>query len=1008
VCVFFFFFFFPAKCFFKKKKRFFIFLFFLKMKMHKTIKNIVAIAKERMKAERKGDGEDGDAISEEETSLWHVCAKFLALAPQLSEYRVGGIWQQTLATMDDDDEEEEEEEEEEDFKQKDVANNDDDESFCLGAMLRAEQISYGQFFDALKKILPLLQLSKEFKECVRQLEDHFVIVSILWRKYCELYVHFVCDDATKKTTTKDDEREHQKEKQVGDDDDDDALACVGHDINALVARLKASDSLFKFGWHLFVYIKATLELDDAKNLLSGWYLLLCSLNYLMVHSSAARRGDQLRGDENRVRALQALVNDPQCHCEGIIDEVTRLDADVFAPVVQSLARNGCLQPCSCGDAQCLDDRLVLDRNVANLTAQYRRVAPIVDEHAFLESSQRFDFAGSASGVSSRSRGFFGLHTPQARTPTSRLSSSSSASSSSSLLPPPPTPMSEARVTISWLKKSLASGGETFPSDTLVAEMERAGATVRQSIEVRLDELTAFADAAQLRSRRQWVSKLYYKTLCDMIGAEKERLAKSGRQANFEALLRNDTFHRAMIACCIELVAYCFKLPKYASPYAVRLCQFHPFELPKLLDSIVRHLPGLPDAGRRHLNEVERNVLLAGGWERRSPVFALVVEPGARPHLLAKFVPGAAAAAPNPSAADNQRFFALELFFRKVFRLAEARVRALVGVPLNLSAPVVAKVLESLHRVVILHTDLLRDRHLDQIIMCTVFGVCRANLTMQPELGRTTFMAIVDRYRELYKDATRVFTQIPLSDDAQFPPLGNIIHFHNSVFVPQVNALLRQHATVVATLQRTASGSALPSLVPPKSPLLRNAHVFVSPMKAHPFSRPPRSPAPSPSTMAPTMPAAAATATTATTMRSPASRKRASAGGSLRVISAGASPPLTHAAALDKADRPDASPVITTFIGKSPRAKYVELNQNVNRFDNTKRRRRLDFNPNEDEDEEEHANIGGIVSTLSKRKQEIDAIDDDDEERHVSKRQRTSRSVAANALQSLSSSGSSSE
>jgi retinoblastoma-like protein 1 len=97
-------------------------------------------------------------------------------------------------------------------------------------------------------------------------------------------------------------------------------------------------------------------------------------------------------------------------------------------------------------------------------------------------------------------------------------------------------------------------------------------------------------------------------------------------------------------------------------------------------------------------------------------------------------------------------------------------------------------------------QLLRDRHLDTIILCTVYGVAKANqLTKKQAPEAPSFRGLV----RVYEDVTRSwFTEIVTSSRSWKPsdayrhvPLetrgahGDIIKFYNEVFIPATERLL---------------------------------------------------------------------------------------------------------------------------------------------------------------------------------------------------------------------------
>ena len=110
--------------------------------------------------------------------------------------------------------------------------------------------------------------------------------------------------------------------------------------------------------------------------------------------------------------------------------------------------------------------------------------------------------------------------------------------------------------------------------------------------------------------------------------------------------------------------------------------------------------------------------------------------------------------PNPlasssSSSSDKRSQSLELFFRKVYSLASIRSKDLCS-KLQISPKVYLQVWQCIIHLLTDPLCLMCNRHLDQIIMCSVYGVCRVN-----ELG-VTFKQIIDQYKSQPQAHSKVF------------------------------------------------------------------------------------------------------------------------------------------------------------------------------------------------------------------------------------------------------------
>jgi hypothetical protein len=91
---------------------------------------------------------------------------------------------------------------------------------------------------------------------------------------------------------------------------------------------------------------------------------------------------------------------------------------------------------------------------------------------------------------------------------------------------------------------------------------------------------------------------------------------------------------------------------------------------------------------------------------------------------------------------------LELFFRKVHQLVTKRARDLCA-NLHIPIKIFHQILQCVFQLLIEHSTLIMGRHLDQIIMCSIYGVCRVN-----QLG-TTFKGIIEQYKSLFQNSSKV-------------------------------------------------------------------------------------------------------------------------------------------------------------------------------------------------------------------------------------------------------------
>ncbi|CAI5998433.1 unnamed protein product [Closterium sp. NIES-65] len=270
-------------------------------------------------------------------------------------------------------------------------------------------------------------------------------------------------------------------------------------------------------------------------------------------------------------------------------------------------------------------------------------------------------------------------------------------------------------------------------------------------------------------RRQETVKLYYRVLLRMCTSESLRI----NSQNLTPLLDNDRFHRALLACSAELVLASHKATAHAFPAVLAPAGVSAFDMDKVMEGFVRYEEGLPGELKRHLNACDERILESLAWEKGSSL---------------PFQRASAAAAP-PGESRSEMLF--NQFCQKVLKLAVVRVRSLCE-RLRLTAAVSEMVFRVVEHAVEGEVQLLFCRHLDQIILSSVYGVCKVSQVA------VTFKDIIAQYRKLPHCKPSVFRNVfidakpPPADSASKEPIpqhGYIIRFYNEIFIPAAKSFL---------------------------------------------------------------------------------------------------------------------------------------------------------------------------------------------------------------------------
>lgn len=154
---------------------------------------------------------------------------------------------------------------------------------------------------------------------------------------------------------------------------------------------------------------------------------------------------------------------------------------------------------------------------------------------------------------------------------------------------------------------------------------------------------------------------------------------------------------------------------------------------------------------------------------------------------------------------------LRVFFAKVMRTSARRLADLCE-RLHLPQELTKSAYDLTSKVVYDHTKLLYNRHLDQILLCAVYGVCKVNAGRGMVLdGRepVTFRDIIACYHKQPQCREETFWTVSLEQsdpELEVARRGDVIQFYNQVFVPEVKTRLLQLKTEITNSQRGASGA----------------------------------------------------------------------------------------------------------------------------------------------------------------------------------------------------------
>ncbi|XP_018418739.1 PREDICTED: retinoblastoma-associated protein [Nanorana parkeri] len=709
-----------------------------------------------------------------------------------------------------------------------AAVNADEMTFTFTELVKAVDISVGKCFSLLRQMdINMDNLSTKVDSAVMKLKKKYETM-------CHLYQKF-------QSTFKDIFLKHPNTENTSD------------------SHLK---TILEGSWTTFILAKGkVLQMDD--DLIISFQLLLCVLEYFIRKSPfdilkdpykscvselsvngptrTSRRGQSRntrtsRQCETDTRIIEALCKANECP----VDEVKNVYFSSFVDFLDSTgisSMNGLPK-------------------VEVISKQYEEVyqrSKDIDARLFLvdDASLMVDFSENLE---------------QERTP--KKNSTVEAS-----VIPPQTPVRAAMNTINQLMVTLNSASDE-PSECLNLYFKNCTINPKNEITERVERLgqvfkARFAASigqacAEIGYQRYRVGvRLHYRVLESILKSEEERLSIH----NFSKLLNNDIFHTCLLACAVEVVISAYARNPFRSqssaetavsfPWILNVFEQKAFDFYKVIESFIKAEPSLTKDMIKHLERCEHMIMESLAWQSDSPLFDLIRQTRDREGSVDHPEIASTAQQPsqnNPTAADlylspsritqqgagaptssstngqgpappqpQQRSTSLSLFYKKVYRLAYLRLNSLCSSLLS-DHPELEQIIWTLFQHTLQHEyELMRDRHLDQIMMCSMYGICKAkNFDLR-------FKTIVTAYKQLTNTNQETFKHVLIREGQH----DSIIVFYNLVFMQKLKTNILQYAST-----RPPTLSPIPQI--PRSPYrfanspLRipgGNNIYVSPLKS---------------------------------------------------------------------------------------------------------------------------------------------------------------------------------
>lgn len=257
-------------------------------------------------------------------------------------------------------------------------------------------------------------------------------------------------------------------------------------------------------------------------------------------------------------------------------------------------------------------------------------------------------------------------------------------------------------------------------------------TIIDSLRERLNKMEEIFCSKMMKNgqdRFKYAEALYYRLLESIIKSE---LKTHGR---FDLFIDDDIFNQALIVLCLEIVLFTFSLHKELTTL-LDCFKLEPFHFYKLIEVAIRNNKDyFTNDIIKHLKAIEEQCLDSLSWTTGSVLWEKIKEhKGKLPTNMEVDLPtqasqnGNSQVSPN-SQPNSQSPKSLRLFFRKYYQLAHLRLKDLCkNLQFTNNLDLLRMIWTLFEHAVIEHTSLMKDRHLDQILMCCVYVLCKIRVS----------------------------------------------------------------------------------------------------------------------------------------------------------------------------------------------------------------------------------------------------------------------------------------
>lgn len=258
---------------------------------------------------------------------------------------------------------------------------------------------------------------------------------------------------------------------------------------------------------------------------------------------------------------------------------------------------------------------------------------------------------------------------------------------------------------------------SYPQNSLKILLCSFSDSILKDLEERLEKIKEIFCNKMGNSfeRFQIAEVLYFRLLENIINSE---IKTHGR---FDLFIKDNDFNKTLIVLCLEVVLFAFSLHKKLTTL-LEFFNLEAFHFYKLIEVAIRNNKDyFTNDMIKHLKAIEEQCLDSLAWSSGSLLWEKIQE-------YNKKLPTSHevdASLQNTNSQNSPTPKSIRLFLRKFYQLAHLRLKDLCkNLQFANNTELLRKIWTLFEYAMLEHTSLMKDRHLDQILMCCVYVLCK--------------------------------------------------------------------------------------------------------------------------------------------------------------------------------------------------------------------------------------------------------------------------------------------